>query len=214
MSATAPPLRINLHARLHDEGVDLEGALKRLRSLYADVDERNERNLEGLELPCSSGCDACCHECVFLTPLEFYGAWDYAQRTLDDQTLRAVIDDGLRLYGDNREIIDAFDRPPPEGDDDHTRIALRLKFRCPLLSQAGECRIYPMREMLGRLFGCSFNDDGGVYGCDVVGAHLGGKTVTLVRARPMAMRMHELPLTDKQQVWPWYLQQLYGGATA
>jgi len=65
--------------------------------------------------------------------------------------------------------------------------------------------------MLGRLFGSSFNDEGGVYGCHLVGEHLGDKTLTLLRARPTMSVLHELPLTDRQQVWPHYLHALYGG---
>lgn len=202
--------RIDLDARALAEGVDLRAALARLKALYADVDERNARNTNGLDLPCGRGCDGCCHESVFLTPLEFYGAWDLLQRAYDDETLAYVVDEGLRIYEENRELIESLSAPPQDGEIDHTRAARELRFRCPMLGADGACLVYPMREMLARLFGCSFNDDGGVYGCHLVGAHLGGQTVRLVRARPMAMRVHDLPLTDRQQVYPFYIHQLYG----
>ncbi len=204
--------RIDLDALALDQGVDLRAALARLTLLYADVDERNVRNTRGLALPCGRGCDGCCHESVFLTPLEFYGAWDLLQRSYDDDTLDYVVDEGLRIYLENQALIDAISAPPPSEDTDHTRVARALRFRCPMLGADGACLVYPMREVLARLFGCSFNDDGGVYGCDIVGAHLSGQTVRLVRARPMAMRVHELPLTQQQQVYPYYIHRLYGAA--
>lgn len=202
--------RIDLDALALEQGVDLRAALAKLRALYAEVDERNERNTRDLALPCERGCDSCCHESVFLTPLEFYGAWDLLQREYDDETLDYVVEEGLRIYEENRELIEALSKPPPEGAKDHTGLARKLRFRCPLLGERGACLVYPMREMLARLFGCSFNDDGGIYGCHMVGAHLGGQTVRLVRARPMAMRVHDLPFTDHQQVYPYYIEQLYG----
>lgn len=202
--------RLDLDALAREQGVDLRAALARLKALYADVDERNARNTRDLAMPCGRGCDGCCHESVFLTPLEFYGAWDLLQRAYDDDTLDYVVEEGLRIYAEHREVIEALSGPPAEGAVDHTALARNLRFRCPMLGADGACLVYPMREMLARLFGCSFNDDGGIYGCHMVGAHLGGQTVRLVRARPMAMRVHELPLADRQQVYPYYIHQLYG----
>ncbi len=201
--------RKDLHAHALTEGVDLDEALAGLRALYADVDERNARNTADLNLPCKSGCSACCEESVLLTRLEFYGVWDHLQRTCDDEALQAIIDEALLIYERHRGVIDALERPPGDGLADHTSLLMGLKFRCPVLDQAGACRAYPMREIKGRLFGCSFNDDGGVYACDLVGAHLGDRLVTLVRARPMATKVHALPLGQKQQVYPWYVHQLY-----
>lgn len=200
----------DLRALARARGVDLDEALARLKELYADVDARNERNTRGLELPCARGCSACCEESVFLTRLEFYGAWDHLQTHVDEATLDVIVDEGLALYARHRELIDAFERPPPAGSDDHTAIAVELKFRCPLLSPDGACRVYPMREILGRLFGCSFNDASGIYGCHLVGRHLAGRTLTLVKARPMASRVHLLPLGERQQVYPYWIQELYG----
>jgi Fe-S-cluster containining protein len=201
---------IDLYARAETLGVDLDEALQGLIPLYVEVDARNQRNTQGLDLPCHRGCSECCHESVFLTPLEFYGAWLYLQESVDAETLDAVVRDGLAIFEANRALIESFNEPPPEGQEDHTQLHMQLRFRCPLLDGDGGCRVYPMREMLGRLFGCSFNEEGGVYGCHLVGAHLADQVVTLVRARPMAQRVHELPMTDRQQVYPWYIHELYG----
>jgi hypothetical protein len=81
-----------------------------------------------------------------------------------------------------------------------------------MLDESGACRAYPWREINGRLFGCSFNDEGGVYGCHLVGAHLADQLVTLVRARPTATRVRTLPLGEKQQLYPFFIHSLYGRA--
>jgi Fe-S-cluster containining protein len=191
-------------------GIDLESARGALLALYAELDARNAANTAGLELPCRRGCDACCHESVFLTPLEFLVAWEWAQAHLDDAIRDGIVDAGLALYARERERITALEAPPPDGARDHLAVARELRFRCPFLGGEGECRIHPARELYARLFGCSFNDEGGVYGCHLVGAHLGGKTVTLVSVRRAAERLQGLPLTHKRQVYPYYLQLLYG----
>ena len=116
----------------------------------------------------------------------------------------------MALYAEHRELIDAFGGPPPEGEADHLSIARRLRFTCPLLGDDGACSVYPARELYARMFGCSFNEDGGVYGCELVGEHLGGKTVTLMQVRPAALMLNELPMTWMRQVYPYYIQVLYG----
>jgi len=205
------PPRVDLFAAARALGTDLEDALARLGRLYDHVDARNKALTSDLELPCHRGCSACCHESVFLTPLEFFGAWHHLQETADDATFTRVVAEGLALYREHEALIRAFDEPPPAGHADHTALHKKLAFRCPLLDDDGGCRVYPWREMLARLFGCSFNDEGGVYGCHLSGEHLGGRTLTLLRARPIMHLVHELPLTDSQQVWPHYIHALYGG---
>src|SRR4051812_559950 len=198
-------LRVDLHALVAADGVDLAAALGALVAIYADVDARNARNTASLGLPCKRGCSACCEESVLLTPLEFYAVWNHLQISCDDETLAHIIDDGLALHERHRAAIDAIERPPPQGHADHTSLLRDVRFRCPILDDAGECRAYAVREIKSRLFGCSFNDDGGVYGCNLVGAHLADKLVTLQRARPAANRVHALPLTHKQQLYPFYI---------
>ncbi len=125
----------------------------------------------------------------------------------DDAARSAIVDKGLALYEEHREVIEALEG---ERTDTHDDIAARLKFVCPLLGADGACEAYPGRELYARLFGSTFNEDGGVYGCHIVGAHLGGKAVTLLRARPVAKMLEELPLTFKRQVYPYYIHWMYG----
>ena len=202
--------RIDLHALAAEGGVDLDEAVERLGVIYKDIDARNARLTRDLNLPCQRGCSACCEESVFLSPLEFLTAWHWAQEHLDEDTRDQIVHKALCIYHAQRSHIDALCGPVPEGARDHTAMATQIRFRCPLLSQEGVCQIYPAREVYARLFGCSFNDDHGVYGCDLVGTHLAGKEVTLVKVRENAARLLALPMTSLQQVYPWYFHWLYG----
>ncbi len=203
--------RLDLHALAAEANVDLDEAVARLMAIYDDIDARNARNTAGLDLPCHRGCSACCEESVFVSPLEFFAAWQWAQEHLDDDVRDRIVSEALAIYRAQKAAIDALSGPRPEGEADHTSIARSNRFRCPLLSDEGVCQIYPAREVYARLFGCSFNDERGVYGCDLVGAHLAGKEVTLVKARENAARLLDLPLTKLQQVYPWYFHWVYGG---
>ena len=203
-------LRVDLGALARSLEADWEEALAALQILLAGVDARVAETTASLALPCHRGCDACCHESVFVTPLEFMAAWDYAQRNLDDATLQRVIQGGLALYGEHRAAIEALLQPPPDGAADHFAIARELRFTCPLLDGQGGCLVYPARELYARLFGCSFNDAGGIYGCELVGAHLAEREVTLLSARGSARRLQDLPLTFMRQVYPYYIHLLYG----
>ncbi|MEM6734407.1 MAG: hypothetical protein AAF658_22775, partial [Myxococcota bacterium] len=194
--------RIDVPLLASELDVDWSRARSELRSLYAELDERLAVRTKGLDLPCHRGCSACCHESVFVTPLEFLYVWEWAQENLDAETLESMIDRGLELYAEHRDRIEALETAPQE---EHDAIARELRFTCPLLGAGGECRVYPVRELYARLFGCSFNDAGGVYGCHLVGAHLADKTVTLPGVRPWAKRLASQPLTFKRQVYPFWI---------
>jgi len=203
-------MRVDLFALCAEHGFDLGEVFSALDQVYRDIDARNERNTAGLSLPCHAGCDACCKESVFLTPLEFLGAWDLLQRSISDAQLEGIVAAFLTLYERNRDLIVGLSRPPAAGESDHLRLALQLRYLCPLLDAAGACRIYARRELYGRLFGCSFNDDSGIYGCPLVGKHLAGQVVTLLSVRRTAKAFNDLPLTHKRQVYPYYVHALYG----
>lgn len=209
MDASLHPT-IDFFALAQNQGVALHPAFAALQALYTEVDERNAKNTANLDLPCHRGCDMCCHESVFLTPLEFYYMWHWAQANLTEAVRQSIIDEALRLYAEFKELIDALDVAPPDGAQDHFAIAQKIRFSCPMLSAEGACRVYPVRELLARLFGCSFNDASGIYGCHLVAAHLANKTVTLIPARPTARRLADLPLTHKRQVYPYYFHMLFG----
>ncbi len=200
--------KIDVRAVASAAGVDFDAVAAAVRALYAEVDARNADNTRGLELPCHRGCDACCKESVFLTPLEFLVAWDWAQEHLDEAARSRAIEAGLALYAQHEDLIVGLSDPARQHE--HDALARQLRFVCPLLGEGGTCQVYPVRELLARLFGCSFNDDLGVYGCHLVGAHLAGKTVKLLPVRPTAARLAELPLTGKRQVYPYYFHLFYG----
>lgn len=199
-------LRIDLPTLLDDLDVDWAAARASLAALYEEVDERIGVRTSELDLPCHRGCSMCCHESVFITPLEFLFVWEHVQSSQSDDDLAATIERGLTLYELHESTIVALDEQPAEA---HGDIARRLKFACPLLAADGGCSVYPVRELYARLFGCSFNDAGGIYGCHLVGAHLADKIVTLPRAKSWAERLNELPLTFKRQVYPYWINWLY-----
>ncbi|MBN2360540.1 MAG: hypothetical protein JXR83_13880 [Deltaproteobacteria bacterium] len=202
--------RIDLAAAAAELGVDLEPACVRLGELYRWIDERIAATTAGLELPCGVGCADCCHDSVvLLSPLEFFYAWDWAQRTLDDLTRAALVDRGraeyLRLRPQIESLHDAAIAPAVR-----RRTALGLRFTCPMLDAGGRCLIYPVRSLQSRLFGQSFNDQSGIYGCARVGRLLANRTVTLVQASAALHQLQQLPLTFLQQVYPFYLNLFYG----
>lgn len=183
---------------------ELEPDLVALRAIYLDVDERTALNTRDLDLPCREGCDACCHESVFLTPLEFVALWDELQRNLPD-LLDEVVERGLEIFRQQRALIEAFEAPMDiETGEERARL---LRFTCPLLVD-GSCSVYSSRPLYCRLFGNSFNDRSGIYGCDLVGKHLAGRTVRLLPVRGTARQLDDLPLTQKRQVIPYYLHLL------
>ncbi|MEZ4270508.1 MAG: hypothetical protein R3C68_03440 [Myxococcota bacterium] len=202
--------KVDLHALAAQVDEDLDAALEALQALYREVDRRNAENTRTLDLPCHRGCDMCCHESVFLTPLEFFSVWDYAQRELSDETRQGIIVRGLALYAEHQAAIALLQDPPQEGRRDHFEVARKLRFTCPFLGAQGACLVYPARELYARLFGSSFNEGEGIFGCHLVGEHLAGKTVSLLRVRPMALKLSELPLTFMRQIYPYYLHMLYG----
>lgn len=199
--------RLDLRVMARAVNVDLDEAFAELAELYAFVDAKNAANTNTLDLPCHRGCSHCCKESVFMTPLEFFYAWDYVQRELPDAEREAIVAKGLALYAEHGDLIEGLEG---EHTPEHDVIAAKLKFVCPLLSADGACAVYPQRELFARLFGSTFNDAGGVYGCHIVGAHLGGKALTLLKASAMAERVRNFPLTFKRQVYPYYINWLYG----
>lgn len=193
----------------------LSRALEALRTLYGALDERLAATTARLSgLPCrghndSHGhCSICCHESVFLTPLEWFFAVDYMQRTFSREELTETIVAAHKIYAEHKTNIDALSQPPPQGEPDHFSIARHVRFTCPLLRPAG-CAVYPARELLGRLFGQSFNQQGGIYGCGLSGAFFGDRMATLVSMPAWTEQLCVLPLTHFRQVYPYWFAITY-----
>lgn len=186
-----PPQLIELRAVASELGDDLDQALAQLTALYTALDQRLAKTTASLELPCGPGCSDCCKQGVFLTPLEFFAIWDFAQNRLPKKQLGQIVESSLNIH---REQQDKTHADP---------------FACPLLADDGTCRVYPVRELSSRLFGCTFNENSGVYGCQMVGEKLADKTLTLVQARPVFQQLQQLPLTFMSQQIPYYVALFY-----
>jgi len=215
MIASDHPLYINITTYdVADIAWTLPRALEALKEIHTALDERIVKTTGNERLPCyeprdgCKTCSRCCHESVFLTPLEWLGVVAYMQEHFTAEQLTLAINQATGLYRSNKETIDAFLLPPKKGEKDHFYLAKDLHFTCPLLGPDG-CTIYPAREILGRVFGQSFNPQGGIYGCELSGAHFGAREVTLVKAQAWAKLIEALPMTGYRQVYPWYFARTY-----
>ena len=188
--------------------VDLHAVFPLLEQFYASIDARNAHNTQGLNLPCRSGCSHCCHECVFLTPLEFFYVWNFVQTHFSKSDQETILLHGLALYGQYKDIIEACNVPPTDPEKGHFEIVQNMRFACPFLSTAGACRVYPVRELYARLFGCSFEKPGVVYGCHMVEGILAGQTVRLLSTQAVKSQFRALPLTHMRQVYPYFMREI------
>ncbi|OGQ86662.1 MAG: hypothetical protein A2289_25845 [Deltaproteobacteria bacterium RIFOXYA12_FULL_58_15] len=201
---------IDIRELVQRRGVDFDDAFASLLRLYLDVDRHSGELTAGYDLPCHKGCDGCCHESVFVTPLEFYGVWTWLQEHYGEGERAEIVRRARAIYEAQRDAIRALNAPPPLGEVDHTQVARTIRFRCPLLGDDGGCLVYPVRELYARLFGCSFNEQSGIYGCDLSGKYFANKELTLLRARSVALQLNDLPLTDMRQIYPYYIYELFG----
>ena len=193
------------------KGFELQDAFQDLASLYRDVDAALSRTTSSLNLPCKAGCDACCHQSVFLTPLEFLAAWDWLQSEVSDDELSQVVSNALRIFRLHQGVISTLDEPPPDGELDHFSLVETLAFRCPLLSADGRCLVHPARELYARLFGGSWErQPGALYACHIVSEHLAGRELALLVSQDWARRLDQLPLTHRRTVYPAYIAEIYG----
>ncbi|MBI3178122.1 MAG: hypothetical protein HYZ27_00585, partial [Deltaproteobacteria bacterium] len=149
-------------------GPNADGVLEALSSLYAEIDHELAEATGELHLPCKAGCDACCHESVFVSAPELLLAvkslWENGQSEVDRVTreMCALAD----RFADELELLETIEGP--ERDE----VAERVRFRCPLLV-ASRCSIYRGRELNARTFGSSFDSKLGVaYGCKLTRDHL------------------------------------------
>ncbi len=150
--------------------VNLAAALSDLRQIFAELNQRIEAHASGYDLPCHAGCSACCNVAVRVSFLEYVAVVEALRKKelLADFVRRALALDG--------------DLPAQ---------------RCPALSESGLCLAYASRPLVCRLFGLSFNEQGGLYACDMAGAQLAGQTLRLPRAQAVLQQVRALPLTEK-----------------
>lgn len=147
-------------------GDDPERVLAEVSEVYQRVDEAVASSADGLDLPCRAGCDACCHEAVFVSAPEFLAVAAYLLETASVAHRRTVIEEMARWaawYEDELALLDEL-TPGAERDE----VAARVRFRCPLLGVDGRCTVYPVRELNARTFGMSRDEARDEpYGCSL-----------------------------------------------
>lgn len=191
---------------------NLSEAIEALLNFYQAVDNQADEVAKRYpHLPCHCGCDGCCHEAVFLTPLEFWAIIDWLQKEEKWDLLAEAIEKSRIIYKVNKEVIDAFNSPPKNGQHDHFQLAKDLHYICPFLKN-GCCQIYPVRSLVARLFGRSFEKPGVVYGCHLMEEALValGEDIKLPNASYWTKQLTALPYTDGRQVLPYFMIKLYG----
>lgn len=219
-------LYVNLSAiHTQDSDMDLRAALQALKQLYWRLDDKLIQTTANLAIPCraldvqdkenkKTPCHECCHESVFLTPLEWFYIVDYMQTHFSESQLHAIILYAHTLYHEHKSKIDALFSPLPDGVPDHFEVAKQIRFACPLLGPQG-CQIYPARELYARLFGQSYFSNNQIYGCsrsiDFFSTAILSQKLSspLVSARAFARMLDRLPLTHMRQVFPYYFYMTY-----
>lgn len=182
--------------------------LARLFEVYREVDDAAGRGADGLGLPCRPGCDACCHEAVFVSAPEFLAVAEYllCHRSLDER--RSIVDEMNQIaaaYEDELALLE-FLSPGHERDE----VAQRVRFRCPLLRRDGRCTVYPVRELNARTFGVSRDEARDEpYGCALTHERLrvlpAEATGALVGARAARQRLRDhVPGAGPVRVYPWW----------
>jgi Fe-S-cluster containining protein len=186
-----------------------EVVLAPLRALYADVDRALDAAAAGLELPCKPGCDACCHESVFVSAPELLLLLEALLRRPEAER-RRVTAEMLALaerFEDELEQLEQFPAGP-ERDE----VAARVRFRCPLLGPDGACTVYAARELNARSFGASWDGASGeAYGCELTRGRLRVLPTRppLPDARALRRRLAEtVPGTERVHVFPWWFRRL------
>ena len=187
-------------------GDDPQAVLRELEAVYQEVDEALAVGARGVALPCKEGCDACCHEAVFVSAPEVLavGAQLWAGPV---EARRRVVDEMLALaerFEDELELLETI-----AGGPERDEVAARVKFRCPLLGPAGACSVYAARELNARTFGQSMDEARGApFGCELTHARLAvlpPPTPRLFGAREARRRLvARVPGAGFVHVYPWW----------
>ncbi len=194
-------------------GPDPGAVLTPLTALYAQVDAAAARGAQGLDLPCRVGCDACCHEAVFVSAPEFLAVAAFLLETESSARRATIVRCMTQLaarFEDEIAMLETFE-PGPERDE----VATRIKFRCPLLDGEGRCSVYPVRELNARTFGVGWDEAReAAYGCELSHARLrvlpASASVGLVRTRAARRGLRDqVPGAGPVRVYPWWFSR-YG----
>ncbi len=185
--------------------------LEEMEALYAALDADLAARAAGLALPCRAGCDACCHESVFVSAPEVLVVFVHLLQTRTPAARAALVAEMralARRFEDELELLESI-TPGPERDE----VAARVRFRCPLLLEGGACGIYPARELNARTFGQSWDAARGeAYGCTLTHARLAVLPPEagpgLVGARAARARLAAaFPDSAVVHVYPWWFDR-------
>lgn len=193
-------------------GPDPQAILRPLQQLYLELDRSLASRAAGHGLPCHEGCDACCHEAVFLSAPEVLLVMAHLLevRTLTElEQLVAQMTTLSERFADELELLETL-TPGAERDE----VAARVAFRCPLLGGDGRCSIYSVRELNARTFGQSWDPHGDqAYGCGLTHQRLRvlpDQGRSLYDAREARRRLvAAVPGTERVHVYPWWFAR-YG----
>lgn len=191
-------------------GDDPAAIVERMRDLYAEVDREVAERSVGLDLPCKAGCDACCHESVFLSAPEFLMIAAYLLEHHSAGERRAIVGRMRALATSFEDELLLLEELPPGLERDE--VAARVKFRCPLLQVDGLCGVYPARELNARTFGLARDSvRGHPFGCELTHQRLRvlpEATAALFDAREARRRLADrLPATERVQPFPWWFSR-------
>lgn len=192
--------------------------IERVRALYRSIDAEVETRAASFDLPCHSGCDACCHEAVFLSAPEFLVVVAELLTSQDSSVLHQIREEMEKLaerFSDELELLDAI-----EGGPERDEVAARIKFRCPLLDSGGRCSVYGSRELNARTFGLTWDERRDhPFGCTLTHDRLrvvspSTPDATLGRLPLAGARAARRKLVDafpepsaKVQVYPWWFRE-------
>ncbi len=188
-----------------------EHRLEELFALYDEVDAEIQSSTTGLELPCRSGCSDCCYEAVFLSAPEFLGVASVFLRNRAEPERRTVIQKMRELYIQHRDDIELLETIHPGKERDE--VAMRIQFRCPLLSDQEQCSVYAGRELNARTFGLTWDAvRAEPYGCERTHDRLkvlpDSPRPQLFDARKARANLAKrLPGTAFVHVFPWWFNQ-------
>jgi hypothetical protein len=102
--------------RSEDELASVKAARARLEATLRLLDARLAES--ALQLPCTRGCSACCHEAVFLSAPEFRGVVDALSADLPPTDFRQLVDDMLAIaarFEDELELLELLEPGARQG---------------------------------------------------------------------------------------------------